>query len=194
MKKDYQDYLDKFIAAKPNDLSFNVKVRTNKKHTNNQDDYQVGEMITFFISVEEDSFLTFLVINPAGKITVLFPNKYQKNNFVRAGETIQIPPKDKKFNLKLDPPHGEESLKAVATLGRHFPVNLNLNSGNGFHEIKPETSRGMREIKALANFFSSKQNSDWSQDYSTIFIHKKNNIFSRGQRTIPSMSEILGNK
>ena len=124
----------------------------------------------------------------------LFPNKYQKNNFVRAGKTIQIPPKDKKFDLKVNPPHGEERLKAVATLGRDFPVNLSLNSRDGFHVIKPETSRGMREIEALANFFSSKQNSDWSQYYLKIFIHKKNNIFSRGQRTIPSMSEIFGNK
>jgi len=194
MKKDYQDYLEKFIAAKPNDPSFNVKVRTNKKNTNNQDEYQIGEMITFFINVEEDCFLTLLDINPGGEITVLFPNTYQKNNFVRAGKTIQIPPKDKKFDLKVNPPHGEERLKAVATLGRDFPVNLSLNSRDGFHVIKPETSRGMREIEALANFFSSKQNSDWSQDYLKIFIHKKNNIFSRGQRTIPSMSEIFGNK
>ena len=194
VKKDYQDYLEKFIAVKPNDPSFNVKVRTNKKNTNNQDEYQIGEMITFFINVEEDCFLTILDINPGGEITVLFPNKYQKNNFVRAGETIQIPPKDKKFDLKVNPPHGEERLKAVATLGRDFPVNLSLNSRDGFHVIKPETSRGMREIEALANFFSSKQNSGWSQDYLKIFIHKKNNIFSRGQRTIPSMSEIFGNK
>mgnify|MGYP005638665123 FL=1 len=195
MKKDYQDYLEKFIAVKPNDPSFNVKVRTNKKNTNNQDEYQIGEMITFFISVEKDCFLTLLDINPGGKITVLFPNKYQKNNFVRAGETIQIPPSQhKKFGFEVKPPHGEERLKAIATLDRDFPVNLNLNSRDGFHVIKPETSRGMREIEALANFFSSKQNSGWSQDYLKIFIHKKNNIFSRGQRTIPSMSEILGNK
>ena len=194
MKKDYQDYLEKFIAAKPNDPSFNVKVRTNKKNTNNQDEYQIGEMVTFFISVEEDCFLTLLDINPGGEITVLFPNKYQKNNFVRAGKTIQIPPKDKKFDLKVNPPHGEERLKTIATLDRDFPVNFNLNSRDGFHVIKPETSRGMREIEALANFFSSKQNSGWSQDYLKIFIHKKNNIFSRGQRTIPSMSEIFGNK
>ena len=97
-------------------------------------------------------------------------------------------------HTKVNPPYGEERLKAVATLGRDFPVNLSLNSRDGFHVIKPETSRGMREIEALANFFSSKQNSDWSQDYLKIFIHKKNNIFSRGQRTIPSMSEIFGNK
>jgi len=107
---------------------------------------------------------------------------------------IQIPPsQNKKFGFKVEPPHGEERLKAIATLDRDFPVNLNLNSGKDFHVIKPETSQGMREIKTLANFFSSKQNSDWSQDYLKIFIHKKNNIFSRGQRTIPSTSEIFEN-
>jgi hypothetical protein len=73
-------------------------------------------------------------------------------------------------------------------------VDSLLKKSNFKINIKPETSRGMREIEALANFFSSKQNSDWSQDYLKIFIHKKNNIFSRGQRTIPSMSEIFGNK
>ena len=192
MKKDYQDYLENFIAAKPSDPSFNVKVWTNKKNTNNQDEYQIGEMITFFVSVEEDCFLTLFDINPGGKITVLFPNKYQKKNFVRAGKTIQIPrPQYKKFGFKVAPPHGEERLKIVATLGRDFPINLNLNSRDGFHVIKPETSRGMTEIEALANFFSSKQNSDWSQDYLKIFIHKKNNMFSRGQRTIPSLRELL---
>lgn len=183
IKKSYQDHLEKLITSKPENPSFNVHVWTDKNQNNNQAAYQIGEKITFFIRTEEDCYLTLLDINPRGKITVLFPNKHQKENFVNGGKTYQIPPK-KFLGLKVKPPYGEDRLKAIATLDSSFPIELNL-SENDFYIIQPGTSRGMRDIETLAAFFSSKENSDWSEARFKVFIQGKGNVFAPGSRKIP---------
>ena len=188
--KSYQEYLEKLIAAKPYKSSCNVKVSTVKKEENNQEAYQIGEKITFSISAEEDCYLTLLDINPEGKITVIFPNKYEKNNLIHAGtKNFQIPdPKRKNllktYEFKVQPPHGEERIKAIASLDSGFPIKLDYEM-KGFHIIQPGTIQGMRDIEALAKFYLSTKNSNWSEAYFRIFIHEKGKVYTRGSRKIP---------
>ena len=85
MDKNYQDHLEKLISSKPHNPPFNIEISTIKKDEYNKNEYQIGEEITFSLSAEKDCYLTLLDVSPTGKITVLFPNKYRKDNKIIAG-------------------------------------------------------------------------------------------------------------
>ena len=59
-KKNYQEHLEKLIAAKPYNPSFNVKVWTDKR------EYEIKEKIVFYIKAEKNSYLTMLDVSPNG--------------------------------------------------------------------------------------------------------------------------------
>jgi hypothetical protein len=178
---EYQEDLEKLVSSKPDHSPFNIKVWTNKK------EYQIGEKITFSIKAEESCYLTLLDIGPSGNITVIFPNKYHKDNFIISGVTYQIPGPDYGFEFDVHGPAGLERIKAMATL-KPDPL-INLNFQQGFHSIERGTSRGTRDIKTIAKKFSLQSSSGWAEAYSEIFIFEKNKMYTRGARKIPILEK-----
>jgi hypothetical protein len=73
----YQESLEKVINLKSNQSSFNIKVWTDKK------EYEIDQEIVFNIKTDKSGYLTLLDISPNGNITVIFPNKYHEDNFIR---------------------------------------------------------------------------------------------------------------
>ena len=59
---------------------FKINVSTAK------DTFLLGEMLTFTIEAEKNCYLYIFDIGTSGKIHLLFPNKMQPKNFVKAGE------------------------------------------------------------------------------------------------------------
>ena len=178
---EYQEDLEKLVSSKPDHSPFKIKVWTDKK------EYQIGEKITFSIESEESCYLTLLDIGPSGNITVIFPNKYHKDNFIISGVTYQIPSPDYGFEFDIQGPAGLERVKAIATLKPDPLIDLNLQQG--FHSIERGTNQGTRDIKTIAKKFSLQSNSDWAEAYSEIFIFEKNKIYTRGSRKIPILEK-----
>ncbi|SVD68128.1 uncharacterized protein METZ01_LOCUS420982, partial [marine metagenome] len=77
-KKTYQEHLEKLVAVRNSKQPFNVSVKTNKEN------YEIKDKIIFNIETDRDGYLTLLDINPNGDITVIFPNKFHRDNFIRA--------------------------------------------------------------------------------------------------------------
>ena len=63
-------------------------------------------------------------IGSSGSITVLFPNKGQPNNRLRAGETIEVPGLG--YRLRVGGPAGSEIITAIATLDPLSLAALNV--------------------------------------------------------------------
>lgn len=72
--------------------------------------YTVGENITIYFKSNKDCYLTLFDFIPGGGIRLLFPNRYEKNNFLEANKVHTIPPG---FVVTLPP--GKEMIRAVAT-------------------------------------------------------------------------------
>jgi hypothetical protein len=53
-------------------------------------------------------------VDPAGKMTVLFPNMYAKENFLKAGIAYEMPAQNL-YRLQVGGPAGPELVKAIAT-------------------------------------------------------------------------------
>ena len=176
-KKSYQEQLEKLVAAKPHKTSFTVKAWTDKK------EYEVNEKIVFYVKAEKNGYLTLLDVSPNGDITVIFPNKFHKDNFVRAGVTYQVPSPNYGFEFNIQGPPGLERIKALVTLNKVSLLKLDLDKG--FHSVKRETTRGTRAIQALSKQVGSVGSSAWSETYSEIFIFKEGGRYNRGLKKIP---------
>jgi TolB-like protein len=180
-KKSYQDQLEKLVAAKPHNTSFKVKTWTDKK------EYEINEKIVFYVKAEENGYLTMLDVGPNGNITVIFPNKYHRENFIRAGVTYQVPSPNYGFEFDVQGPAGLERIKAIVTLNKISLLKLDLDKG--FHSVKRGTTRGKRTIQALSKQVDSVESTAWAEAYSEIFIFKKGETYIRGSRKIPIFEE-----
>ena len=53
--------------------------------------YASGEDVRLFVETSKDAYVTVLNVDPAGETTVLFPNRWQSDNFVAAGRALEVP-------------------------------------------------------------------------------------------------------
>ena len=180
-RKSYQEQLEKLVAAKPHKSSFKADVWTDKQ------EYEINEKIVFYVKADKNGYLTLFDVGPNGNITVIFPNKYHRENFIRAGVTYQVPSPNYGFEFDVRGPAGLERIKAIVTLNKVSLLKLDLDKG--FHSVQGETTRGTRTIQALSKQVDSVDSTAWAEAYSEIFIFKKGETYTRGSRKIPILEE-----
>ena len=83
--------------------------------------YRIGESIQIGVRVNRDAYVTLVDLGTSGQVTVLYPNRFHQNNFVRAGQDVLIPSPDAGFALQAVKPEGFEQVRAIAT---EEPVNF----------------------------------------------------------------------
>jgi Domain of unknown function (DUF4384) len=80
--------------------------------TSDHVDYKVNDLPVFFIKSKEDCHLTLINVDASGQGTVIFPNKFQQDNFLPAGKEAQFPGSDAPFQFRLKDP-GTETVIAI---------------------------------------------------------------------------------
>jgi hypothetical protein len=80
--------------------------------TSDRTDYKVNDLPVFSIKSKEDCHLTLINVDASGEGTVIFPNKFQQDNFLAAGKEVQFPGADAPFQFRLKDP-GSETVIAV---------------------------------------------------------------------------------
>lgn len=73
--------------------------------------YQEGGVIRYSLNVPADGYLNVLSVGTEGKVTLLFPNAYQSDNYVKAGK-MSLPGDAAKFVLRARKPYGESYIAA----------------------------------------------------------------------------------
>ncbi|MCH9696885.1 MAG: DUF4384 domain-containing protein [Gammaproteobacteria bacterium] len=122
------------VKAKPEQLATEmgeIKVWTSKQ------DFAIGDKMEVFFEVTQPMFVRIVTINSIGKMSTLFPNPYQNDNFVKPGKTVRIPPLGSPVNLTVGAPEGTDKIRVAASLtpitADMFPIGLN-------GEFKPEAT------------------------------------------------------
>jgi Domain of unknown function (DUF4384) len=80
--------------------------------TSDRNDYKVNDLPVFSIKSKEDCHLTLINVDASGEGTVIFPNKFQQDNFLAAGKEVQFPGADAPFQFRLKDP-GTETVIAI---------------------------------------------------------------------------------
>ena len=95
--------------ANPN-AAFSVKVETDMSV------YGKGDLLQAYVTSSEDGYLYLFYRDADAKVSVLFPNRYQTNNFIKGGERVAVPQRQgDTFKITIGAPFGHELLKAVVT-------------------------------------------------------------------------------
>ena len=75
----------------------------------------LGELVTFRARSEREGYLTLVDLGTDGTVTVLFPNPYDRNNRVEAGEEIVFPSPSMDSDIVALPPSGRGMVRAFLT-------------------------------------------------------------------------------
>jgi hypothetical protein len=75
--------------------------------------YKIGETVSIAVGVEKDCNLTLIGVGRSGQPVRLFPNGFQIDGFVRAGQTVVVPSPRAPVQLKAEAPAGVEGLLAT---------------------------------------------------------------------------------
>lgn len=77
--------------------------------------YRFGENVVLNVKSDWDAYLTIVDVGTSGRVHIIFPNRFQTDNRIRAGETIQIPDRRADFDLEVHGPSGTELIKVIAS-------------------------------------------------------------------------------
>ncbi|MBS3822152.1 MAG: caspase family protein, partial [Phycisphaerae bacterium] len=67
------------------------------------------------ITPRKSCYLTVLCIDSRGKLTLLLPNKWQRDTRTRGGQSVTIPAPAAEFEFFVEPPAGQDVIKVVGT-------------------------------------------------------------------------------
>ena len=79
--------------------------------------YRQTDAVTLMVKTEADCHLTLLNTGPAGSSRVLFPNRYQQQTLIRAGQTVVVPGIGAGVSIVPIGPAGVEHVTAVCRTG-----------------------------------------------------------------------------
>ncbi len=101
------------IGEGPRAQSSNIKVAA---WVDRQDGvYRPGDSLTLQVKANRSAYITVVDVGTSGRVHVVFPNKYQRNNHVQAHEVVQIPEEGARVRFTVNGPSGREVLKVFAT-------------------------------------------------------------------------------
>ncbi|MBZ4661909.1 MAG: hypothetical protein JG779_1063 [Thermotoga sp.] len=152
----------KSIIIVPERPYFTVDVWLNKPEGSV---YEVGERMEIFVKSSRDAYILVYDINAQGKVTLIFPNKYESDNFVRANEIKKIPSKST-YSLRVSPPYGKEYIQVIAST-RPIPI-FNQLKELGTAQAFPTLSDNVEEYvqKKLKPYLTG----EWVSDLTYFYV------------------------
>lgn len=148
------------------DPNFILKARLDKAA------YFHDDSLNLLVEIEKDAYITVLHCDEDANVTLIYPNRYSRNNFLPAGKELNIP-EDLAFQLKALLPPGRsetgEILHVIAT--RKQPLVL--------HETLQEERIGIYSryslggLKDLAVKLSRLDRADWTARVMIYEVRKR---------------------
>jgi outer membrane protein OmpA-like peptidoglycan-associated protein len=152
--------------------------------------YDVGEKALIYFSADADGYVTLYDIDPQGNVLIIFPNRHTPDNFVRAGQTFQLPAVDATYDLIVEGPEGVEYIEAVASTNPYYRWDHRQGQPRWLQEwnIERKSTDGL-EVRAmdqetLAAYRQSDEYQNLPQGLGALGLQslEKNFQISRGLR------------
>ena len=118
--------------------------------------YAKDDLLTATVESSEDGYLYLFYRDAPGNVSVLFPNRFQKDNFVRKNETVTVPARGSNFQIRMDAPFGNEMLKAVVSKKPLTYIDNTAFTGSNMTPVGEGTA------KSFSKSFE-KETPDWAE-------------------------------
>ncbi len=147
-------------------------------------DYRLRDYLTIRLEADRDCYITLFNWEADGTFKQLFPNKFDTNNFIRAGSSIDFPTRDSDFDIRLSGPEGIERLKLVAVRSKAVSDRINSvlpRGGEAFGNAKAGDGKikRMADIEGrvskegkIAEILRDIDARDWAIDNATIDLRR----------------------
>lgn len=142
--------------------------------------YQIGEKIVINVSVNQDAYVYLFGVYPNGEISPILPNPYDRDNFLRAGETRRYPPLGARYEFTIDGPEGQHRVLAVAS---RRPLNISSIIDSSLRPLV----RGADALgRAIAIVVTPVPDQDWTTDVAFFTVGRAQPIPTSGTLNINS--------
>ena len=112
--------------------------------------YAIGEPVRIYVETNKDAYVTVLNTDPAGNTVQLFPNEYQRDNFVPANRAVELPDPDSQSRIVVTGDVGDELLKVMASTS---PVPLfddgQLSRSGPFQVVRTSVQGTVRSLTVV---------------------------------------------
>lgn len=107
--------------------------------------YARGEKVKLRIKVSEDAHVLVFNTGPTGKTVRLFPNEKQKDDLVKAGHTVSVPPEGLTLTVT-----GDTGAELITVVASNQPLKLASNvvvsGGSPFMSVKENADEFARDL------------------------------------------------
>ena len=124
--------------------------------------YRIGNAITVGFRASRDCYVTLINLGTSGDLTILFPNAYQPDNFVRGGDLHHIPADGSGVEFILQGPAGVERVKAIATLQKVPLLESNFTPDGAFFDTRP-AGAAPRDIAVVQRRVERLEPASWAE-------------------------------
>ena len=77
--------------------------------------YRVGQRLKVYVRPKHTSYITVLNVGSSGRVSVIFPNYFQRELKVHGGQTVAIPAGSADWQIDVAGPPGVEVIEVIAT-------------------------------------------------------------------------------
>ncbi len=135
-----------------------------------KDRLPIGDTAKIFFSTDQDCYLTIFGFATDGTITVLFPNRFEPNNKVKAKRIYELPREVGGYKIRVRGPAGIEKLKLFATT-KDVPLYQRDYSQSPFSAI---TDGDQEFVRGLEVTIDGIEKSNWAESSCEFLIE---NVF-----------------
>lgn len=153
--------MDAKLVAQPkilpkNNSGLGIKVWTDKT------EYHVGEQLKINVELKTNGYVYLIDIDSAGNASLIYPNFYEQNNYLKSGRTHVIPSVNEDFDLKITGPMGIEIVRAIVSskpIDEVFEVVKDVSSGQPFSEVN------IAEVtKKINSILETAKEGEWGEE------------------------------
>ena len=90
----------------------------------NKPQYRVTEPVTLMVEADRNCHLALINTGPNGLSRQIFPNRYQQNTLIQAGQTVVVPGMGSGVTLRPMGPLGIENVTAICSAGDGPPAGM----------------------------------------------------------------------
>ena len=168
---EYRDSADSLWELRNPRARFNVELHTDKST------YRIDDYLTLQMKAKESCYITVLNWDKTGKLTVLLPNQYESNTYVKGGQTHTFPTPESRFDFILPGPVGRERFKVIAVRSRFasqalktaLEESIPLEDKNPYRTQAEVVPRDKAETKILKELLKLNP-ADWTEASTTIIL------------------------
>ena len=148
-------------SAKPSSATSKISVKATVDRPNRI--YGKGDSVTVKVKATQDAYIWVFDTGTSGKVHQIFPNRYDSNNFLRAGKTLEVPPPGGKYMLSVNYPKGTELITVVASKDDVPLTSSLLESNDGGMPFRALRGTAASVSKDLSVTLKKKQ-TPWAVD------------------------------